>query len=415
MLAVGSRGDVEPYVALALGLRDAGYDVLLATHARFRALVEERGLAFAELEGDPRALMDDEAGRAWLESGASLLAFWRHFGPLLDSFWDRSVASAQAACVGAEAIVYSALGFAGWHIAEAMGVRAVAAYLQPVTPTRAFPSSMGPPRRRLPGRVNVATHVVAAQAFWQVYRRRTNAWRRDTLGLEPLPFLGPFGRMGRERTPVLYGYSPAVVPRPADWPPWVEVTGYWFTPPTPGWTPPAEVEDFLAAGEAPVVVGFGSMRPRDPARLAETVLAALGRTRRRAIVQAGWAELGGIEGSDQVLAVGELPHGWLFPRARALVHHGGAGTTGAGLRAGRAAAIAPFFADQFFWAARVARLGAGPPFVPQENLTPERLGAAIERAAGDPGLAARAAELGRAIAAEDGVARAVEAFRRHVG
>ena len=414
VLAVGSRGDVEPYVGLSLGLSAAGHDVRLATHARFRTLVEQRALGFAELGGDPRAVVESEAGQAWLEAGSDPVALWRRFRPLVEESWASAARSSLEACVGAEAVIYSALGFAGHHAADALGVPSVAAYLQPITPTRAFPAALAPTRRRLPGALNLLSHVALAQAFWQLYRSRVNAWRRDALGLEPVPFLGPYGRLRRERHPVLYGFSPTVVPKPADWDDWVHVTGYWFTPPPAGWGPPAALLDFLDAGPAPVAIGFGSMRPRRPEELAGTVLAAVRRTRLRAVVQAGWAELGGAGApDDQIFEVGELPHSWLFERAAALVHHGGAGTTAAGLRAGRPAVVVPFFADQFFWADRVARVGAGPRPVRGSELTPATLARAMRRATDDAALRARAAAVGARVRGEDGVSRAVALFERH--
>ena len=253
-------------------------------------------------------MVESEAGQAWLESGSDPVALWRRFRPLVEESWASAARSSLEACVGAEAVVYSALGFTGHHAAEALRVPSVAAYLQPITPTRAFPAALAPARRRLPGALNLLSHVALAQAFWQLYRSRVNAWRRDALGLEPVPFLGPYGRLRRERHPVLYGFSPTVVPKPADWDHWVHVTGYWFTPPPAGWGPPAALRDFLDAGPAPVAIGFGSMRPRRPEELAATVLAAVRRTRLRAVVQAGWAELGGAGvPDDQVLEIGELP------------------------------------------------------------------------------------------------------------
>ena len=177
VLAVGSRGDVQPYVALGTGLREAGHDVRLATHAQFRALVEERGIECFELEGDPRALIEEELGQAWLESGSSPLAFWRNLAPLVDRFFERAVADRLAACRPVNAVVYSALGFTGYHAAERLGVPSLGAYLAPVNPTREFPSPLVPTRRRLRPTLNRLTHVAAEQMFWQIYRRPVNRWR----------------------------------------------------------------------------------------------------------------------------------------------------------------------------------------------------------------------------------------------
>jgi sterol 3beta-glucosyltransferase len=409
VLAVGSRGDVQPYVALALGLRDAGHEVRVATHERFRPLVDGRGLEFAQIDGDPRAFVENDLGQAWLESGGSAIAFWRAFAPIVGRLFEDSVRSIVDACEGTEAVVHSALAFSGSDVAQSMRVPSLAALLQPANPTREFPTTMASPERRLPGALNRLTHVAANQAFWQLYRRPVNAWR-EGVGLPRYPFLGPYRQVRGRRHPVLYGFSPAVLPRPADWAPWLHVTGYWFLPEDQAWTPPARLEEFMATRPAPVCVGFGSMRPRDPWKLSDAVVRAVRRTRRRAVLQAGWADLNLTEDADDILVVEDVPHSWLFPRADAVVHHGGAGTTGAALRAGRPSVVAPFFADQFFWARRVARLGAGPAPVPQASLTAERLAAALERALNDAGMAERARALGRRIQAEDGVTRAAALF-----
>ncbi|EXU68975.1 UDP-glucose:sterol glucosyltransferase, partial [Streptomyces sp. PRh5] len=207
---------------------------------------------------------------------------------------------------------------------------------------------------------------------------------------------------GADLRPVFHGFSPLVVPRPADWPSGVEVAGYWWPARPRDWRPPAELTDFLQAGPPPVFIGFGSMAPGEGERLGELVTAAVARAGVRAVVQAGWAGL--TAAGDDVLAVGDLPHDWLFPRTAAVVHHAGAGTTAAGLRAGVPAVAVPAMADQPFWATRLHHLGVAPRPLPLADLTAESLGAAITTCLTAPALRHRAAELADAIGAEDGAA-----------
>ncbi|MFJ3216488.1 glycosyltransferase [Kitasatospora sp. NPDC086801] len=202
--------------------------------------------------------------------------------------------------------------------------------------------------------------------------------------------------------PVFHGFSPLVVPRPEDWPSRVEVAGYWWPARPDGWQPPTELVDFLQAGPPPVFIGFGSMAPEQGERLSELVAAAVKRAGVRAVVQEGWADLD-VRGDD-VLAIGDVPHDWLFPRAAAVVHHAGAGTTAAGLRAGVPALPVPVMADQPFWASRLRRLGVAPRPLPFQDLTAEALGDAITACLSEPAHRHRAAELARGIAAEDGAA-----------
>ncbi|HEX2036809.1 MAG TPA: glycosyltransferase, partial [Chloroflexota bacterium] len=221
--------------------------------------------------------------------------------------------------------------------------------------------------------------------------------------------------------PRLYGYSRLVVPRPPDWPPDWHVTGYWAldsATAVPPWEPPAALAAFLDAGPPPVYVGFGSMAPRSAGHLTEAALQALRATGQRGILASGWAGLGAASGAalpPEVFRIQEAPHDWLFPRMAAVVHHGGAGTTAAGLRAGVPAVVTPVFGDQPFWGQRVAALGAGPRPVPMRQVTAERLAGAIHQATTDARMRATAAGLGRRLRAEDGVAQAVRAVEQHLG
>jgi len=407
ILTIGSRGDVVPYIALALGLRRAGHEVRLATHTPFEPYIRLAGLEFAPLMGDPRALLQSDIGQRWLASGRNGIRFAAGFAKIMRPIIGRICEESAHAAAGAEAVVYARL-VPGAHVTEALGVPGIAAYLQPATPTRAFPSIRAGGRELGPLR-NLLSHVAAEHLMAQPLLGPVNAWRTE-VGLARVPRRRP---RPRAAAPVLYGYSPSVLPRPDDWHRRVHVCGYW-TPPAPPWTPPRELTDFLDAGDPPVYVGFGSMTARDPGELAGLVADALRRAGRRGIVQAGWAELSAPDFGDDVLAIGEAPHGWLFPRVAAVVHHGGAGTTGAGLRAGRPSVLVPFFADQPFWGWRVAALGVGPEPLPRGELTAERLAAAIRAATEDGGIRRRAEALGQAISAEDGVAAAVGAVEDHL-
>lgn len=417
VVTAGSRGDIQPYLALGLGLARAGHAVRVATHEAFRELVTGHGFDFAPVAGDPRAILSSAAADAWLASGRnrSMLAFARELrrqaGPLVE----QSLHDYWRACQGSDAILYSAVGLPSWHVARRLGVPAIGAFLQPLTRTRAFPTvglRGGRALLPLPGvgpAFNYATHVAVEQVMWQSLRGRVNRWRGDTLGLPPSPFLGPFAEMRRENTPTLYGYSPRVVPKPRDWGEAVHVTGWWVLPPPAGWRPPPALDAFLADGPPPVYVGFGSMTPASAERLTATALEALERAGQRGVLASGWGALGGGALPPWAIAVGDVPHEWLLPRMRAVVHHGGAGTTGAALRSGNPSVVVPLGFDQPFWGRRVAALGVGPEPVPRRRLTADHLARAVARAVDDEAMRDRAAALGAALRAEDGVASAVEA------
>ncbi len=414
ILTIGSRGDVQPYAALGLGLQRAGYEVVIATHDLFGPWLEGIGLGFAPVEGNPQELLEGEVGREWLESGSNILKFVGKMAELAGPLIDRMCRDAYAACKGSDAILFSPLGMVAMSIGEKLGIPVIPAFVQPLVRSSAYPC-MGVDTVRLPGFLNYASHVLFEQMMWQTSRRFANAFRTEVLGLPPFDLAGPYSLLYRMRTPFLLGFSEHVVPRPHDWGPSIHVTGYWFLDAAPGWQPPADLVAFLDAGPAPVYVGFGSMTPRNPGALGEMVMAALKAAGARGVVLSGWAGLERGAGTDDVFIVDNVPHDWLFPQMGAVVHHGGAGTTAAGLRAGVPSLLLPFFADQPSWGRRVADRGAGPTFIPQRELTADRLAAGIRQALGDGAMRERAARLGELIRAEDGVDRAVAAVQATLG
>jgi sterol 3beta-glucosyltransferase len=313
----------------------------------------------------------------------------------------------------ADLIVGGVSGLAGFSIAEKFNIPVIQAYLFPITPTRAFPGPLTPelPLGRL---LNPLSFYVVRQMLWQS-GRIGDVTIRKALGMPRASFWGPYRAFRQKRIPVLYGYSRHVLPRPDDWDDLHHVTGYWFLDPPASWTPPADLVDFLRAGAAPVYIGFGSMGSRDPEAAARLALRALELSGQRGIIASGWGGMSQTDLPDSVYMIQSAPHSWLFPQMAAVVHHGGAGTTGAGLRAGVPSIIVPFMADQPFWGQRVMDAGVGPAWIPRRQLTAERLAQAIQQAVSDTGMRQRAADLGEKIRAEDGVGQAValiEAYAR---
>ena len=416
IFTIGTRGDVQPYVALGRGLQRAGHDVVLATDEPFRSFVTEHGLGFRPVTGNIQEVFQREEVRRTLRitNPVTFLRDLRRFGfaPFVEQ-WQRD---ALESCRDAEAIVFSPIGVFAYHVAEHLGVPACMASLQPQGPTREHPSPLlPPPPWPLPGWANRLSHVGFDWGLFFILRGWINEWRASTLGLPPFSSTAPYKTLLQRRVPMLYGHSPTVVPRPKDWPALWHVTGYWFLDPPPDWRPSDDLIRFLDAGAPPVYIGFGSMPARDPRELTRIAAEALRAAGQRGILLAGWAGLGThAELPEHVHVVSDVPHVWLFPRMAAVVHHGGAGTTAAGLRAGVPTVVTPVGADQPFWGARVAQLGAGPPPIPQRDLTVARLAAAIRTAASDAGMRRRAAALGERIRAEDGVVAAVAAFERYL-
>jgi UDP:flavonoid glycosyltransferase YjiC (YdhE family) len=410
MLASGTQGDVQPFLALALGLRRAGIESVIAAAPRYRSIVESREVGFAPLEGNPSDLMAASGSMAATLSSGALkgIASTARFLRAAQSEYRRMLESAASACKGARTILAGLSSTWGISIAEALGIPCVLCMLQPFGRTRAFPSALLPVRTSFGDRYNMLSYHVMEQAMWLPWRRVTNAWRRRTLGLPSLPGAGPWRMMYASGLPCLYGFSPAVLPAPADWPPGHVVTGYWFLEEEPGWRPRPALEQFLSAGSPPLYVGFGSMGMSHGRNMLQIAEAALELSGLRAVISSGSHPSGPVpEGSRRMIFVEEVPHRWLFPRVAAVMHHGGAGTTAEGLRAGIPSLIFPGASDQYFWAARIARLGAGPRPVARGDLTPTGLAKLFTRATTDREMRERARLIGEKIRAENGVARAV--------
>jgi sterol 3beta-glucosyltransferase len=409
VMCYGTRGDVEPYVALSLGLQARGHEVTLATARQFGAWVASFGVPFAPLTDSAIDVIHTSAGKALVEGAGGPLRRVVAGGRLARAArrgGERLIEDARAVAEGVapDVIVYHPKVTAAPHIAEGTGCAAVMGLLQPIVlPTEAFPPT-GLPPLSVPGYNRMAYRLVSAT--YTPFRKAVNRFRKAAFGLPPIcsgqeVILPP----GLGTIPILHAVSPAVIPRPPDWPAQAHLTGYWQLPRDDGFTPPPALARFLAEGPPPVYVGFGSMVSETPEALRRTVTEALRRAGMRGVVASGWA--GFEEGEhDGVLVIPPVPHGWLFPRMAAVVHHGGAGTTANGFAAGVPCVICPFFGDQPGWARRSVALGVGATPVPRKALDAGALSASIREAVTRPELAANARALADRLQQEDGVGTA---------
>ena len=414
VLAVGSRGDVQPLVALAAGLRTAGHEVTVATGPEHARLVHGARVDFVPLEGDPNDLMAGAQSQAWLAAGHNPARFRSRLGELVGPLADQLLEDAWAACEDAEALVWTPLSPLGYHLAEALGIPGLLAPIRPITPNAEFACPPLPELRwpRFLGPAyNAGAARVVEQVAWLLFRSMASRWRAR-LGLPAPSLLSPFARMRAQHAPILYGFSPRVVPKPATWGEEELITGYWFGEPAHDGGPPLALERFLAAGSAPIGITFGSMTGGTVARAMEVALEAVGFSGERAVVIGGDPDRVPAHLLDHVFPVAEVRHHWLFPQLSMVLHHGGAGTTAAALRAGVPSVVVPFFDDQPFWGRRVHRIGAGPRPIPARRVSPADLVVAFDRALHDPTIRAHAALAGRLLSAEDGVHNGVLAIEQ---
>jgi sterol 3beta-glucosyltransferase len=404
IMTLGTRGDVQPFVALARGLAAAGHDAVLAAPHRFNEFVRNHGVNFAGIDDGPMRLMD--GGGAVVEDVATgglskKLALAKQMPALfirtLEDCWT------VAADCGADLVVHNGQVIAGQHVAERLGCPAVLALPIPMyVPTREFPWPGQPMPRVVPNRATFLGMKGSAMMFG----RTVDRWRAS-MGLPKRPRRhDPLRAPDGSPAPVLHAISRHVLPQPVDWPATATMTGYWFlTAPDPPPLPRA-LSEFLDAGEPPVFIGFGSMPSLDPVATTATVLTAARKAGVRAVIGTAWGGLT-AETAPDVFTIDEVPFDRLFPRVAAVMHHGGAGTVAATAAAGRPQVVCPFVADQPFWGDRMHHLGVAPEPIHQRRLEPDRLAAALEHAVTNTRIAAAADRLGHLIRAEDGVHQAV--------
>lgn len=422
---VGSRGDVQPFIALGQELWKHGHRVRLATHDCFCDFVRSSGLEFFPIGGDPTELM------AYMVKNPGLMPSMKSLRAGDVQAKRKMVADMLVGCwksciepdpetgrpFVAEAIIANPPSFAHIHCAQALGIPVHLMFTMPWSVTKAFSHPLAniinkPKSPQAQETANLVSHIAVEWLTWQGLGDVVNEWR-STLGLEDVPFSeGPL-LADTLKIPYTYCWSPALVPKPADWGEHIDVCGFFFREPSP-YAPEKDLDEFLQAGPAPVYIGFGSIVVSDPGRLTQIILEAVRALGIRAIISKGWSNLGqGVEPARDVLFLGDCPHEWLFQKVSAVVHHGGAGTTACGLLNGRPTAIVPFFGDQKFWGDMVAAAGAGPRPIPQRKLNSQNLAEAIQVCLTEEAHDAAQRLAGR-MKSESGVRRAVASFHANL-
>ncbi|XWS23549.1 hypothetical protein CRYUN_Cryun28dG0024400 [Craigia yunnanensis] len=414
ILVVGTRGDVQPFLAMAKKLQEFGHHVRLATHTNFGSFVKSAGIDFYPLGGDPRVLAGYMArNKGFIPSGPGEISIQRKelkaiIESLLPACTEPDIETGMP--FRAQAIIANPPAYGHAHVVEALGVPLHIFFTMPWTPTYEFPH----PLARVPQSAGYwLSYIVVDLLIWWGIRGYINDFRKKKLKLAPIAYFSTY-HGSISHLPTSYMWSSHLVPKPKDWGPLVDVVGYCFLNLGSKYQPQEEFVQWIQKGSQPIYIGFGSMPLQDSKKTTDTILEGLKNTGQRGIIDRGWGDLGHFtEVPENVFLLEDCPHDWLFPQCSAVVHHGGAGTTATGLKAGCPTTIVPFFGDQFFWGDRVHQRGLGPPPIPMSQLSVENLSNAI-RFMLQPEVKSHAMELTKLIENEDGVAAAVDAFHRHL-
>lgn len=363
-LTIGSRGDVQPYISLCKALIKEGHEPVIATHGMFEDWVRGHGIGFAPVAGDPAELM-----RYCVQHGMFSYAFLKETNSKARGWLDELCSTAWKACQGADVLIESPSAMVGLHIAEALKIPYFRAFTMPWTRTRAYPHAFAVGQSKMGGGYNSMTYLTIDKVFWLAIAGQINRWRREQLKLRNTSQ----SKMKANQRPFLYNFSQFVVPPPCDWPDWIRVTGYWFLDESDSYEPPKDLQAFLDKARADkkklIYIGFGSIVIENPVALTNTIIEAVKLTDVRCVLSKGWsdrwdgdktaAKEAEVPLPAEMFKIDAAPHDWLFKQMDAVVHHGGSGTTGASLRAGKPTVIKPFFGDQFFFATRVEDIGVG--------------------------------------------------------
>ncbi len=409
LIAFGTRGDVQPTIALAKRLQRAGYQVQVAAGTNFEGWIRSHGLEFAGISVDIQALMNSEGGKKWTNNSSSNpLQELQTMRTLFKEHGTEAAHDLYRICESADVIIS---GFTTLAIIDSIAThqkkRHIAALLQPSSKTRSGAALTNP---FINGNsiVNLGASFLYQSLLWYLFSPVVNP-SREQWHL-PRHNAAQFRHMLNHLS-IVYGFSEQVIPRPADWGEHVAISGYWFLD-EPDWTPPPALSDFLSAGKPPMYLGFGSMSNRNPEATLQLILDALRQSGQRGVISSGWSGLKATDLPDNVYLLESAPHSWLFPRMAGVVHHGGAGTTAAALRAGVPMTIVPHIADQPFWGRRAAEIGVGTRPIPRHKLTTKTLADVLSVLANDNNMRQKAAAVGKIIQSEDGVTRAVEAIQK---
>lgn len=401
LLTYGSQGDVQPFVELGKGLAATGHQVTLAAPRNYERLLMGAQITFVAFPGDPRIMVQDlvnQAGSSWWRMIRAMSSFVLPLGVEVSQI-------ARQACLDAELIIHSfLLTNTGYEIARENGIPDISVQTFPVfTSTGAFPAPAAPdlPLGSLYRRL---THEFVTQTFWQGSRLIYHWLRKENSQLPPLTNW-PFDRRNDRQTPILYAFSPSVIPRPGDWRENAHITGYMFPADNNNWVPDPQLADFIENGPPPIAVAFGSTSTAKLDRLLRKIVEALDISNQRGIIVG--KKPAGLECAGIFWQAEYIPYDWLFKRSAGVIHHGGAGTTGEALRAGVPNIILPFTSDQPFWGRQVCKLGAGPKPIPAKQMLTADLARSISLVISDQEIKANAKHIGKLLRGEDGVQEAV--------
>ena len=408
MISVGSTGDVRPYILLGKELKKRGHEVTIAAFASFAKTVKEAELGFYPLSGDVIKLMENIMKPS--SKGAKYLVDVEHalkdIAPVL-------LRDLMLSCEGADAMCCSFFGSLYYSIAEKYNIPCIQTHYFPMDSNSITPISSAP-GQHLGKAWNKFTYRLGYLLISILEKKYLTKWREENgMSQQKLRTTPAYHMLGD--VPVIYAMSPLVMPRPKEWNEHIRMSGFWWDDEKLDYQPPEDLVKFLENGEQPIYIGFGSMVSGNMNKTFATVIKAIRASKVRAVVNLGWgSEKLQLKSNSRIYFGDYIPHDWLFPRVKAVVHHGGVGTTSAGLRYGKPTLVVPFGGDQPFWGNRIHDIGCGPKPLPRQKMTVQRLSKALIDLTQHQSYAVAAEEVGQRMSHEHGTATAADIIERGI-
>ena len=408
MLSVGSTGDVRPYVLLGQELQARGHQVTISAFPRFENMAADAGLAFYPIRGSAESMM-----ASIMEPDTNAFTYLPRLWKGIRDAAPQMLKDMTDSCREADAMVCNFFGSVFYSIAEKYDIPCIQTQLFPMDPTGEVPIS-SVRNQHMGSLVNSTSYRLGYLVIGTIEKHILGPWRRENGMTERKPAARPVYRIGDHEIPVICAMSPSLFPRPADWDPKIRMSGFWFDEHPKDYTPSPDLAEFLENGSRPIYIGFGSMNTGDMNRLLSICLRSVHAAGLRAVFSTGWGDRTQLKSTNTVFFLGNVPHDWLFPRVSAVVHHGGAGTTAAGLRYSRPTLVIPFAGDQSFWANQVYRSGSGPKPIPRDSLTVRKMTAALQDLAENTAYRESASRVSKEMSGEHGVQTAADWIEKEV-
>jgi sterol 3beta-glucosyltransferase len=408
IITTGSRGDVQPFIALALALMERGHAVTLVTNENFRAFVEDFGVAYLPIAGDTEKIINSPEALKLLEGG-SIFKFFYHIQKVSAETADQANRDMLQACANLDHLITSVLPLpVVYSIAEKYQKKLAVVFLSvPPVPTREFPFQVFGARGH--PWFNRLSYKLTGLAYLMI-RKKMNEFR-EQIGLPPANVMKA---MLKSDMLAITAISQLLLPQPKDWPSNAHVTGFLFLPPSAREKPgqqeiPEGLEAWLAAGDTPVYMGFGSIPIPDQAKLIRALQGLL--TQKKVIFAAGWSTLDNLPTHPNLFVTKYVNHDWLLPKCSAAIIHGGIGTIAAVLRSGIPIIVVSILADQPINGQMIQQKGVGF-HIPFKQLSPEKLLQVI-RAAEDPQTTKNSKAAAAFVRAEESTGNAIGLIERY--